>query len=182
MLHGSRISLRPLADADVETFYRARTDIETRGPWVPMPSTSLHSLRTDFAIHGLWSKDDGVFLIVDAADRVLGNVAWGALNGTIPDVELGYGIFDRAEMGKGIATEAVDLLAGYLFDAYTMNRLLLYIYTENIASRRVAEKCGFTKEATAREAWPLKGKWLDIDIYTLTRRESEARRATREEH
>jgi Acetyltransferases, including N-acetylases of ribosomal proteins len=178
MLHGPRISLRPVEDEDVETFYRARTDIKTRGPWVPMPRTSLQGYRADFGSHGWWSQDEGVFLIVDAADRILGNVAWEALKGTIPDVELGYGIFDRAEMGKGLATEAVDLLAGYLFDAYTMNRLLLCIYPDNVASRRVAEKCGFKKEATAREAWPLKGKWLDIDIYVLTRRESDARRAT----
>lgn len=175
MLRGPRISLRPVAEADLDAFQRARTDIETRGPWVPMPRTSLQALRADFGNHGWWSKDDGVFMIVDGADRILGYVAWGTLNGTIPDVELGYGIFDRAEMGKGIATEAVDLLVRYLFDAYTMNRLLLYIYAANVGSRRVAEKCGFTKEATAREAWPHKGKWLDVDIYTLTRREADAR-------
>jgi RimJ/RimL family protein N-acetyltransferase len=116
-----------------------------------------------------------VFLIVDASDRILGSVIWVTLNGTIPDVELGYGIFDRAEMGKGITTEAVQLLSGYLFDAYDMNRLLMYIYADNIASQRVAEKCGFTKEATAREAWPHKGEWLDVDIYTLTRREHTGR-------
>jgi RimJ/RimL family protein N-acetyltransferase len=35
---------------------------------------------------------------------------------------------------------------------------------------------GFTKEATAREAWYHKGKWHDLDVYTLTRAESDERR------
>jgi hypothetical protein len=33
MLHGSRISLRPAKDEDLETFHKAPIDIETRGPW-----------------------------------------------------------------------------------------------------------------------------------------------------
>jgi RimJ/RimL family protein N-acetyltransferase len=110
MLHGPRISLRPVNDEDLETFHKARIDIETRGPWVPLPGMSLQRLRADFGSHGWWSNDGGVFLIVDASDRILGYVAWEALSGTIPDVELGYGIFDRGEMGKGIASEAVNLM------------------------------------------------------------------------
>jgi hypothetical protein len=41
MIKGTRISLRPVAESDLEAFQRARTDIETRGAWVPLPRTSL---------------------------------------------------------------------------------------------------------------------------------------------
>jgi [ribosomal protein S5]-alanine N-acetyltransferase len=107
-------------------------------------------------------------------------VVWQKLNGfAMPDMELGYIVFDRANRGRGIASEAVDLLAGWLFDSQAINRLSLSVHVDNIGSRRVAEKCGFTNEATAREAWYHKGKWHDLDVFTLTRAESDERRRDR---
>ncbi len=169
MLKGSRISLRPATEADLEEFQRARTDIETRGPWVPVPRTSFLRLRADFEQGGWWSEDEGVFFAVDDSDRLLGYVSWGKLNGSLPDVEIAYGIFDRSTFGTGTATEAVGLLVRYLFDAYSMNRLIAYVHPENVASQRVVEKNGFTRESTAREAWPHKGTWHDVHVYALTR-------------
>lgn len=110
---------------------------------------------------------------------MLGVVESGELNGSAPDVELSYRLFDQADVGKGITTEAVDLLAAWLFEIGFMNRTLLYIHVDNVGSHRVAEKCGFTKESTARESWYHKGKWHDLDIYTLTRAESDKQQGDR---
>ena len=169
MLKGSRISLRPATEADLEEFQRARTDIETRGAWVPVPRTPFQRLHADFEQTGWWSEDEGVFFAVDESDRLRGYVSWGRLNGSIPDVEVTYGVFDRSAFGRGIATEAVGLLVGYLFEAYSMNRLIAYVHPENVASQRVVEKNGFVREATLREAWPRRGMWHDIHVYALTR-------------
>lgn len=179
MIKGERISLRPVAESDLDEMHRRSLDLEVRGPWYPLPQTSLTKFRADFGQSGWWSQDEGVFVVVDDQDQLLGRVAWGKLNGSAPDVELAYSLFDLANRGKGIATEAVDLLVGWLFEAGFMNRLLLYIHVDNVASHRVAEKCGFTKEATARESWYHRGKWHDLDIYTLTRAESDKRRGDR---
>ena len=176
MISGTRVSLRPVRDEDLDLVHRAWTDIETRGSWVPLPRTSLAAFRADFGQHGWWSKDEGLFLIVGDEDRVLGYVAWGTLRGSLPEIEVGYGIFDRAVMGRGIATEAVDLLVGYLFDAFEMNHLIAYIHPANAASVRVAEKCGFRREGTARQAWFNRGEWHDVDVYGLTRGDDRARR------
>ena len=127
----------------------------------------------------MWSVDEGIFVLVDDKDRLIGTVDWEKLNGSVSDLELAYRVFDPADRGKGIATEALDLLAGWLFDTQPINRLRLTIHVENVGSRRVAEKCGFTKEGTSREAWYHKGRWRDIDVYTLTRTESDERRMDR---
>lgn len=176
MIKGTTVSLRPVEERDLDEFHSKLIDMESRGPWYPLPRTSLTKFRAAFSEAGFWSPDEGIFLIVDPDDRLVGNVDWNKLNGDVPDVELGYRVFDRADFGRGIATEALDLLANWLFDSQTMNRLRLTIHVDNIGSRRVAEKCGFTREGTSREAWYHQGKWHDIDVYTLTRAESNERR------
>jgi ribosomal-protein-alanine N-acetyltransferase len=178
MLNGTTISLRPITEADVDDIHASTLDLETRGPWYPLPSRSLTKFRASFAESGLWTADLGQFLIVDGDDRKLGVVGWGKWEDSYGyDLELSYRLFDRATMGKGIATEAVNLLADYLFDWLPIHRLILYIHVDNVPSHRVAEKCGFTKEGTAREGWFHRGAWHDLTIYSLIRHERDARRS-----
>ncbi|SFH04133.1 Acetyltransferase (GNAT) domain-containing protein [Duganella sp. CF458] len=53
--------------------------------------------------------------------------------------------------GQGIATQAVRLLVRHLFDGLLINRLEIRMDARNLASERVAIKCGFTKEAWRAE-------------------------------
>lgn len=176
MIKGKTVALRPVAEADLEELHNKLIDIEGRGPWYPISRTSLTKRRRAFQETGFWSSDEGFFVIVDERDRLIGTVDWNKLNGDVPDVELGYRVFNRADWGRGIATEALDMLAGYLFDTEQINRLRLTIHVDNVGSRRVAEKCGFIREGTSRQAWYHKGRWHDIDVFTLTRAESDERR------
>jgi RimJ/RimL family protein N-acetyltransferase len=176
MIKGTSVSLRPVAEGDLQELHGRMIDIEARGPWYPLTGTSLTKRRRAFEEDGFWSKDEGFFVIADGQDRLIGTVDWNKLNGDVPDMELGYRVFDQADWGKGIASEALDLLAGWLFDTQPINRLRLTIHVDNVGSHRVAEKCGFTTEGMSREAWYHKGKWHDIDVYTLTRAESDQRR------
>jgi RimJ/RimL family protein N-acetyltransferase len=62
---------------------------------------------------------------------------------------MGYWLAERAR-GRGIATEAVRLLAAWALDVLRIERLELMIHPENFASQRVAERCGFTREGLLR--------------------------------
>ncbi|HEY2915679.1 MAG TPA: GNAT family protein [Candidatus Limnocylindrales bacterium] len=176
MIKGKAITLRPVRESDLDELFTKSIDIESRGPWFPHPESSLGKMRKTYAENGWWSADYGQFAAVDDTDRLVAHVLWWKLNGSIGDTELGYRVFDPADRGKGIASEAVDLLAGWLFDSYPLNRLQLVIHVENAASHRVAEKCGYTKETTARGAWYHKGAWQDVDVFTMTRAQFDQRR------
>jgi RimJ/RimL family protein N-acetyltransferase len=178
MLIGRQTSLRPRRAAEIEPLHASSLDPETRAPWSPLPGTPLVKFEASFAASGLWTADEGIFAITDHADRMVGIVGWELLNGDLPDIEISYRLLDRSDHGKGITTEAVGLLCGWLFDTTHANRLRANVHVDNSASRRVCEKSGFTLEATARASWYRSGRWHDAAVYTITRDEFETRRAS----
>jgi RimJ/RimL family protein N-acetyltransferase len=88
---------------------------------------------------------------------------------------MGYWLAEGAR-GRGIATEAVRLLAGWALGALRLDRLELMIHPENIGSQRVAERCGFKREGLLR-SYMLKqnsGERRDALVYGLLPHEFQA--------
>jgi [ribosomal protein S5]-alanine N-acetyltransferase len=83
--------------------------------------------------------------------------------------ELSYQLYDAGAAGRGYVTEAVQLMVDYLFGAKKQHRIHLVIVQENLASRRIAEKCGFQLEGTVRGAFFNDGRNQDVLLYSLLR-------------
>ncbi|MBP9095878.1 MAG: GNAT family N-acetyltransferase [Ignavibacteria bacterium] len=57
--------------------------------------------------------------------------------------------------GKGFGKQAVDLALEFVFNTYpNKNRFEATTRHDNIAMRKVLQKCGFVKEAHYRQSWP----------------------------
>lgn len=72
-------------------------------------------------------------------------------NGT---AEIGYGISEEYQ-GNGYATEAVKAAAGWALAMPGVMCVLAETETDNAASIRVLEKCGFISTGTSGEEGPL---------------------------
>ncbi|MFN8354667.1 MAG: GNAT family protein [Spirosomataceae bacterium] len=73
--------------------------------------------------------------------------------------------------GRGIATEAVGLMATYAFEHFpTIHRLFAKVYSRNVASMRVLEKVGFVLEGIHRESVQKNDVILDEHHYALLKR------------
>jgi ribosomal-protein-alanine N-acetyltransferase len=169
MIKGELVSLRPVREEDLEEVHRKTRELEARGPWCPLPRISLTKFVQAFHENGLWSEEQGIFAIVMRDGKIVGNVDWERLNGSVPDVEAAYRIYNRDDWGEGLASAALHLLTGWLFDSLPANGLRLVIHVDNAASRRVAETYGYAREATSPAAWQHKGRWHDVDVYILNR-------------
>jgi RimJ/RimL family protein N-acetyltransferase len=111
---------------------------------------------------GTWA----VFRIVDAAtDQVVGGV--NLRFGEHRIAEVSYFLRTSAR-GRGLATRAVRIIARWAFDELGIERIELRTHPENAASRRVAERAGFTREGIERasRAWP-DGTRFDSILYSL---------------
>jgi RimJ/RimL family protein N-acetyltransferase len=109
-----------------------------------------------------------MFLIFDAND-LAGHIEFFKPVNYWDALELSYQLYDSNFAGRGYVTEAVQLTVDYLFASKKFHRIHLVIVPENAASRRIAEKCGFVLEGTARGAFFNDGRNQDVVLYSLLR-------------
>jgi RimJ/RimL family protein N-acetyltransferase len=169
MIRGKHIILRTVRETDLDGLYTALNDLASRGEYFPLHLISEATFKRDFHAHGFWSNDTGRLLICDAEDRLLGSIWYFQAVPYYDGLEIGYHLFDVGKRNAGVMTEALSLLAQYLFASRKINRLQLAIMPSNLASKRVAEKCGFRFEGIARGAIFHRGANHDLEIYALLR-------------
>ena len=169
MLHGDRITLRPIGSSDLDAAYAAHVDISNRGAYFPLGVMSEPAFRKAFEEGELWGREQGTLLIYTADQELAGHIEFFKPVAYWDAFELSYQLYDDRFAGKGYTTEAVQLLVDYLFAAKKQHRIQLVIVPENAASRRIADKCGFELEGTARGAFFNGGRNQDVLVYSLLR-------------
>ena len=169
MLHGKQISLRPVREADLDALYDAHVTISNRGAFFPLGVQSEPAFRRSFSEHGFWQREEGTLLIITPEGEMAGHIEFFKPVAYWDAFELSYQLYGDNFAGRGYTTEAVQLLVDYLFGAKKQHRIHLVIVPENQASRRVAEKCGFILEGTARGAFFNDGRNQDVLLYSLLR-------------
>ena len=169
MLRGQRINLRPIREADLDAFYAAHIELRNRGAFFPLGVLSEPKLRNAFAETGLWQDEDGFLLIITPEREMAGHIQFFKPVSYWDAFELSYQLYDDRFAGRGYVTEAVQLLVDYLFANKKQHRIHLVIHPENAASRRIAEKCGFSLEGTVRGAFFNDGRNQDVLLHSLLR-------------
>jgi RimJ/RimL family protein N-acetyltransferase len=69
--------------------------------------------------------------------------------------------------GAGIGSQAVRLACGLAFAQGGMHRVQAEVYSDNLASQRLFERVGFTREGVRRRAYWRRDRWLDGVMYGL---------------
>lgn len=171
LLHGDRIELRLVRESDLDTLYDLLTNLETRGSYFPLGVMSEPTLRAEYSKKGFWDQDEGMLLMVDDEDQIVGEIEYFPIIHYLQGYEISYQLFGTQHSGKGYTTEAVNLLVRYLFGRKRVNRMQLNIHPDNAASKRVAEKCGFSFEGIMRGCWFHQGEYQDLEVWSLLRDE-----------
>ena len=83
-------------------------------------------------------------------------------------VEVGYWVAAQAR-GQGLCTRALKLVSRWLLEDHGVMRLQLRADEENVASNRVAENAGFTREGVLRSSHynPRLDRRVDFVMYSL---------------
>jgi RimJ/RimL family protein N-acetyltransferase len=112
----------------------------------------------------------GLFLAIEVRGEAAGGIGIRPLDDVYRGTaEIGYWLAEPL-WGRGIVTNAVRALVPLAFERMDIVRIQAGIFSNNTASIRVLERCGFTKEAVHRNAITKNGVLMDEVLYVLLRK------------
>ena len=100
--------------------------------------------------------------------RIIGTIGFMWVQTDNCSAEVGYSL-SRDYWNNGIMTEALREVIRYGFLGLRLNRIEAQHETCNPASGAVMRKCGMAKEGTLRQRLFNKGKYVDVDMYSILR-------------
>ncbi|MFU8870504.1 GNAT family N-acetyltransferase [Micromonospora sp. SL4-19] len=149
------VALRRLAPADTDPLHRLHTLPEVVANRLPPAAPTRESIERRCRLaesHWLAGRSADLAILDAATGTVAGGCALVYDEPASGQAMLGYSLLPEAR-GRGLATRAVGLLAGWAFDI-GLARLWAGTRPENVASQRVLEKVGFTREGLLRGRLP----------------------------
>ncbi len=111
-----------------------------------------------------------VFAIVEReSERLLGSIGL-KVNKRNQNAELGYWV-GKPYWGRGYASEAGRAVLRYAFAGLGLHRVCAGCFPDNPASVKVLEKLGMTREGYLRGHLRKRGRFRDVIIFGILRRE-----------
>lgn len=178
-LIGKRIILRD---------YR-REDLEPIRKWVNDPEVTDYLsdiflyphavIQTENFVNAMMEGkgDTKGFIIADReTEEYIGQIDLFHFDWKNRSAELGIVIGRKELLGKGYGSEAILLLERFVFERLNLNRLELRVYDYNVRAYRAYLKCGFKEEGRLREKRFMNGRYVDVILMSLLKKEYDERK------
>lgn len=178
-----RFVLRPPRPGDGALLNAAVcASIESLRPWMPWaqkaPTLEESELECRRMAARVVRREDLPLFIVEpgpgGAERIVGGTGLHRIDWSVPRFEIGYWRRSGDER-RGVIVEAVTRLTRFAFDQLRATRVEIRMAATNAASRRVAERAGYTFEGLLRrDSLGVDGQPRDSLVYSRVRGVEEA--------
>jgi RimJ/RimL family protein N-acetyltransferase len=163
-LEDELVLLRPWRGEDIPTIVAACNDPEiVRWTTVPTPYSAADARAWLERCKTAWSEGAAPLAVVEQESGELAAAITLWLHGKVG--ELGYWAAPSFR-GRGYVPRAVQLLCAWGFDELQLPRMQLGTFIGNVASERVAEKSGFTREGILRAWLEQRGERRDVTMWS----------------
>jgi RimJ/RimL family protein N-acetyltransferase len=163
------IRLRLIVEADLPAIVAACQDPEIPR-WTRVPDSYGNSDARQWLAAQQQGRDAGSELhlvVVDArTDELIGSVGLVDIDWKDRRGSIGYWVAPEARR-RGVATRSVRLLAAWALGDLGLGRVEIKSHPDNVASHRVAERAGFTREGVLRSHALIKGRRRDMIVFSL---------------
>jgi len=169
--------LRPLEMSDIEKIHSMSSNYSNIAPYFTTKIRSKKYWQKRFEETGLWDDNYGMLMIVDKSEQLDIGVIW--FFHSLPyaeGYEIGFNFFDPEKKKRNFIAIAMKLFSAYLFETYNINRIqcntLANLKSENFD--KFKKSVGFTYEGTMREAMYVRGKLVDLQLFSILRSECQS--------
>lgn len=142
-------------------------------PWEPtwaQDETSRGSYRYKLRRYAEDARDDkahALFVFRDEDDALVGGVTVSNIRrGVAQMASIGYWV-SQQHASRGYITAAVRAVVRFAFEDLDLHRVEAACQPDNMASRRVLEKAGFTHEGAAPAYLKINGQWRDHLLFGI---------------
>ncbi len=171
---GPRLHIRAPQKGDMDGWLDIRVrNLDFLRHWEPQRPASFLTKRGFInyiaGLHANWESGRGAafFIFDNETDEIMGGVSLNNIRrGVVQNANVGYWIGEEYTR-NGHMFEALNLCLNYAFNVHGLHRVEAATLTENIASRGLLEKIGFSEEGLAREYLCINGLWQDHVTYGI---------------
>ena len=164
------LTLRPLRESDIEPIFNACQD-PTIPAFTRVPSPYERSMAEDFVRESdvAYRNHVSVSFAIEYKGNFVGTIGLHSIQLGDHMAEVGYWM-DQNYRGKGICTVAMKTLTDFSLDVMGFRRLEALADFDNIASQKVMEAAGYTRDALLKNrATKRDGRQIDMALYSATR-------------
>jgi ribosomal-protein-serine acetyltransferase len=170
----TNLELELLQDAHApELFALTDRNREYLRKWLPWLDSNKYLQNTvDFIIYSRkqYEENNSLQLCIRYNGELAGVIGFHRVDWLNHSTSIGYWLAEDFQ-GKGIMTASCRCLLDYAFGNLGMNRVEIRCATENMRSRAIPERLGFTEEGLIRQAEWLYDHYVDHLVYGLLREE-----------
>lgn len=169
-LSSQRLLLRKILPSDYSDMYEYASNEKTTQylSWEAHRNINFTKNYTKFLQK---QYRDGNFydwaVVIKETGKMIGTCGFSSFSPENCRAELGY-VISPDYWGKGIATEAANLVISFGFEQLDLHRIEAKFICGNFSSEAVMKKIGMKKEGVFREYMFIKGDFKDICYYAMT--------------
>lgn len=161
--------LRPYTEADAaELTAVVAANREHLARWLPWAATYGYQDSLDYVAktRAQIEEDDGFEGAIVVGGEIVGGAGFHTIDRLNQSTSIGYWLTAEAQ-GSGLMTATVRALLDHAFGPWALHRVVIEAVVDNLRSRAIPERLGFTEEGVLREAKLVRGRFEDAALYAM---------------
>lgn len=183
-LVGEKVYLRRVERKDLETeYFQWLNDPEvTRYMQQGIFPNSIENMVAYYEASVNSETQINFAIVTIAENKHIGNIGLNSIDWVNRKAEIGHIIGKKDYWGKGVASEAMELVEAYAFDGLNLRKLCGGTRADNVPVVILFKKLGWVQEGRRREQVMRNDQVYDVLLFGLLREEYYALRAKRSEN
>ena len=171
MIETNRLYLRELVVTDLDHIHELHSlpgTVQYNTLGIPESIRVTQQMLDDWLALQKGEPRKYYFFVIEAKEdnQFIGLIAFDIGKPNYRTAEVWYKLHS-SQWGKGYATEALTRMLSFGFNDLDLHRIEAGCDVENIASYKVLEKAGMTREGMKRKKLPIRGEWKDNYFYGI---------------